>query len=148
MNKKAIIAIVILVIVVAGATLWMLRKDPVVTETSTNNTPTTSDSNANSSSPTDTVTPTGSEAVITYSDSGYSPSSVTVKAGDKVIIKNTSSRSMQFDSDPHPAHTTNPELNVGAVSPGQEMSFVVDTKGTFGYHNHLNASQKGTIIVQ
>lgn len=148
MNKKAIIAIVILVIVVAGATLWMLRKDPVATETSTNNTPTTSDSNANSSSPTDTATPTGSEAVITYSDSGYSPSSVTVKAGDKVIIKNTSSRSMQFDSDPHPAHTTNPELNVGAVSPGQEMSFVVDTKGTFGYHNHLNASQKGTIIVQ
>lgn len=148
MNKKAIIAIVILVIVVAGATLWMLRKDPVATESSTNNTPTTSDSNANSSSPTDTVTPTGSEAVITYSDSGYSPSSVTVKAGDKVIIKNTSSRSMQFDSDPHPAHTTNPELNVGAVSPGQEMSFVVDTKGTFGYHNHLNASQKGTIIVQ
>lgn len=148
MNKKAIIAIVILVIVVAGATLWMLRKDPVATESSTNNTPTTSDSNANSSSPTDTATPTGSEAVITYSDSGYSPSSVTVKAGDKVIIKNTSSRSMQFDSDPHPAHTTNPELNVGAVSPGQEMSFVVDTKGTFGYHNHLNASQKGTIIVQ
>lgn len=148
MNKKAIIAIVILVIVVAGATLWMLRKDPVVTETSTNNTPTTSDSNANSNSPADTTTPTGSEAVITYSDSGYAPSSVTVKAGDKVIIKNTSSRSMQFDSDPHPAHTTNPELNVGAVSPGQEMSFVVDTKGTFGYHNHLNASQKGTIIVQ
>lgn len=145
MNKKAIIAVVILVIVVAGATLWMLRKDPATTDTSTNNTPSTSDSNANSSSST---TPSGSEAVITYSDSGYSPSSVTVKAGDKVIIKNASSRSMQFDSDPHPVHTANPELNVGSVPPGQEMSFVVDTKGTFGYHNHLNASQKGTIIVE
>lgn len=55
---------------------------------------------------------------------------------------------MQFDSDPHPAHTTNPELNVGSVPPGEQMSFVVDTKGTFGYHNHLNPAQKGTIVVE
>lgn len=148
MNKKAVIALGILVIVIAGAALWMLRKDPSATD-STNTTPTNSSNDSSqSSTPNDAVTPTGSEAVITYADSGYSPSSITVKAGDKVIIKNTSSRSMQFDSDPHPAHTINPELNVGAVPAGQEMSFVVDTKGTFGYHNHLNASQKGTIIVE
>lgn len=144
MNKKAIIAFVILVAVVAGAALWMLRKDPSSTNTTTQ---TDSSTGTSQSSPTD-GTPTGAETVITYSDNGYSPSSVTVKAGDKVVIKNTSSRSMQFDSDPHPAHTTNPELNVGSVPPGQEMSFVVDTKGTFGYHNHLNASQKGTIVVE
>jgi plastocyanin len=148
MNKKAIIAVGILVIVVAGGVLWMFRKDPSATE-SINTTPTNGSSDTSqSSTPNDAVTPTGSETVITYSDSGYSPSSVTVKAGDKVIIKNTSSRSMQFDSDPHPAHTINPELNVGSVPAGQEMSFVVDTKGTFGYHNHLNASQKGTIVVE
>ncbi|HKX23939.1 MAG TPA: cupredoxin domain-containing protein [Candidatus Saccharimonadales bacterium] len=146
MNKKAIIALGILVIVIAGAALWMLRKDPSATD-STNTTPTSSDS-SQSSTPNDAVTPTGSETTITYSDGGYSPSSITVKAGDKVIIKNASSHSMQFDSDPHPAHTINPELNVGAVPAGQEMNFIVDTKGTFGYHNHLNPSQKGTIIVE
>jgi len=142
MNKKAIIALVILVIVVAGAALWMMRKEP---STNTNN---TSTDTSNSTPSTSDATPTATQATITYSDSGYSPSSITVKNGDTVIIKNTSSRSMQFDSDPHPAHTINPELNVGSVPPGEQMSFVVDTKGTFGYHNHLNASQKGTIIVE
>lgn len=146
MNKKAIIALVILVIVIAGAAMWMMRKEPAATDTA-NTTPTNSTTDT-LQSPTDTTAPAATEAVITYSDSGYSPSSITVKTGDKVIIKNTSSRSMQFDSDPHPAHTINPELNVGSVPPGQEMSFVVDTKGTFGYHNHLNASQKGTIVVE
>lgn len=148
MNKKVIIALVILVIVVAGATFWMLRNPTTDgnSVTPTNTTPnSTSDESSNADSGTTT---TGMEATITYSDSGYSPSSITVKAGDKVIIKNISSRNMQFDSDPHPAHTTNPELNIGTVPPGQEMSFIVDTKGTFGYHNHLNASQKGTIIVE
>jgi plastocyanin len=142
-NKKAIIAIIILVIVIAGAVLWMLRKEPVDNSSSSSSSDT-----SNSSSPTSDATSTAAKATITYSDSGYSPSTITVKTGDTVIIKNASSRSMQFDSDPHPVHTTNPELNVGSVPVGQEMSFVVDTKGTFGYHNHLNASQKGTIVVE
>lgn len=148
MNKKALIAIGILVLVIGGAVFWMLRQDTSTQQTSespTANTATTEPANNTTDIAT---TPTAGETVITYSNGGYSPSSVTVKSGDTVVIKNTSTRNMQFDSDPHPAHTINPELNVDEVAPGQSQSFVVDTTGTFGYHNHLNSSQKGTIIVE
>ncbi len=115
MNKKTILALVILVIVIAGATLWMLR-NPATDGNNVAPTPTTPNSTSDESSVADSgTTTTGMEATITYSDSGYSPSSITVNTGDKVIIKNTSSRSMQFDSDPHPAHTINPELDVGVL---------------------------------
>ena len=87
-------------------------------------------------------------ATITYSDDGFSPSKVTVKSGDTIAIKNASAHDMQFDSDPHPVHTTNPELNLDTVSPGKTMIFTAHTKGTFGYHNHLNPSDTGTIVVQ
>jgi len=145
MNKKALIALVVLVIVIAGAAFWLMRKDPNATESTNTTKPTSSES-----TPTDTTTTPGeaSQKTITYSDSGYSPSTITVKTGDTIVIKNTSSHSMMFDSDPHPVHTINPELNVDTVAPGESRTFVVDTKGTFGYHNHLNASQKGTIIVE
>lgn len=87
-------------------------------------------------------------AVITYSDSGFSPSVVTVKSGSKITIKNVSSSAMQFDSDPHPIHTDDPELNEGVIEPGKSGTITVNVKGTHGYHNHLNPDQTGTIVVQ
>ena len=141
-NKKVLIALGVLVVVVAGGIFWLLRKD---SPTNTNN----SNSNVDSSSSSPgSSTPTSQGATITYSDSGFSPSTVTVQTGGTVVIKNTSSHGLQFDSDPHPVHTNNPELNVGTVPAGQSTTFTPDTKGTFGYHNHLNASQKGTLIVE
>jgi plastocyanin len=101
--------------------------------------------------PSKTTTPDSNKAAaatITYSDSGFSPSKTTVKSGDTVAIKNTSSSDMQFDSDPHPVHTDDEELNAGAVAPGQTVTFTVTTKGTFGFHNHLNPGDTGTIVVQ
>lgn len=87
-------------------------------------------------------------ATITYTDSGFSPQTVTVKAGDKILIKNGSSAPMEFDSDPHPIHTDDPELNEGVIEPGASATITVNVKGTHGYHNHLDPSQTGTIIVE
>ena len=87
-------------------------------------------------------------ATITYSDSGFSPSPVTVKSGDTVAIKNASSQDLQFDSNPHPAHTDDEELNVGTVASGQTVTFKVTKTGTYGFHNHFNPGDTGTIVVQ
>jgi plastocyanin len=135
MSKRNIIIAVVVLVVIAGAVVVWLGRD---TTTTTN-----SKSSDSSSTPS-----TGQETVITYSDSSFSPNKVTVHSGDKVTIKNTSSHGMQFDSDPHPVHTNNPELNVGEVDGGEQMSFTVDKKGTYGYHNHLNPAQTGTIVVE
>lgn len=134
MNKKVLWIIVAIVIVVGGAIgVYALMQQ-------------------NAGAPSNTTTKSGSDktaaATIIYSDSGFSPSKTTVKSSDTVAIKNTSSSDMQFDSDPHPIHTDDKELNAGAVAPGQTITFTVTTKGTFGYHNHLNPGDTGTIVVQ
>ncbi len=101
------------------------------------------------SSPTPTASPEATSATaITYSNDGFSPSTLTVKAGTTVTIKNNSSRLLQLDSNPHPDHTDNPELNVGTVSPGKSTTFVVTKTGSHGYHNHLNTGDTGTLIVE
>lgn len=55
---------------------------------------------------------------------------------------------MQFASDPHPQHTDDPEMNIGAISAGQSGSFFANKKGTWGFHDHLNPSMTGKITIQ
>lgn len=153
--KAGLIAVIVAVVVIAGGAFLVMKKDDKKSTTTTPTTQTTSqtpasnanNSNTSSSTQSSSNTP-ATETVITYSDNGFSPSSITVKSGSKVTIKNTSSHSMQFDSDPHPVHTDDADLNVGVVGSGQSMTFTPNKKGTFGYHNHLNPSDTGIIIVE
>jgi plastocyanin len=142
---KAIIAIIAVVIIGAGGYL-VLHKDSDKSS---------KDSGTQTNQSADTSTQTGADnsanqkvaATITYSNNGFSPATVTVESGDTIAIKNTASRSVQFDSDPHPDHTDDEELNVGIVAPGETATFKVTQTGNHGYHNHLNSSDTGTIIV-
>lgn len=130
--KKVVIIIVIAILAIAAGA-FMLTRD---TE------------NNNAAETATTVTTDSSGAVITYTDSGFSPSSSTVSSGTTITIKNDSTKSLQFASSDHPTHTKNPELNGATIEPGQTQTITVTKKGTNGYHNHLNASDTGTIIVQ
>lgn len=146
--QKAIIAIVAVIIIGGGGYLIFHKnsdKDSKKSDSQTSQSPATASDNSPQAS---TNTNNQAAATITYSDSGFSPASLTVKTGDTVAIKNTSSRSVQFDSDPHPDHTDDEELNVGIVSPGQTATFKVEKTGSHGYHNHLNPGDTGTIVVQ
>jgi plastocyanin len=146
--KTAAIVIVILAIIGGGAVAISKHSNNNTAGQSATSQTQSSTSSQSQSSSTTVTTGQNSAATITYSDSGFSPGNVTVKVASTVTIKNTSSGPLQFDSDPHPAHTDDPELNVGIVEPGQSMTFTVNVKGTHGYHNHLDASQKGTIIAE
>ncbi len=133
MNKKIALIVGILVVIVIGVGVYIAMQK-----------------NTSSPSSTSSTTPSSSQnvaATITYSDSGFSPASVTVKAGDTVAIKNTSSQALQMDSNPHPAHTDDTDLNVGSVPAGQTVTFTVSKKGTFGYHNHFNPSDTASITI-
>ena len=85
---------------------------------------------------------------ITFDGNSFSPAKLTVTSGTTITIKNASSEDMQFDSDPHPIHTGDADLNVGAVAAGESMTFTVKKTGTFGYHDHLDPSITGTIVVE
>lgn len=86
--------------------------------------------------------------VILYSESGFLPSSIKVKVGQKVAFKNNSKVAVQVNSAPHPTHTLYPELNIGSIAPGETQLTTFNKAGTYKYHNHLNASQNGTIVVE
>lgn len=88
------------------------------------------------------------EVVIIYSEGGFSPASVNVKFGQKVTFKNTSSSKVEVNSAPHPTHTLYPELNINGIAAGASGSTTFSKAGTYKYHNHLNAGQNGTIVVE
>jgi len=151
MDKRIIIGIVVAAAIVGAGIFAVSMNSSNNTSSASNPTPTptvTTTPTPTVSSASPTPTPTKTSATITYTNDGFSPATITVVSGTAVTIKNNSSSGLQFDSDPHPAHTDDPELNVGVVQPGKSMTFTPTTKGTWGYHNHLNSSDTGTIIVQ
>jgi plastocyanin len=99
-----------------------------------------------------TPTPNGfiksSEQIISLSSKGFSPPTLIVNVGTKVGWINNSGVDGDIESDPHPTHTSYPPINFGVFSSGSLVEIVFDKPGTYHYHNHLNPSQKGTVIVQ
>lgn len=85
---------------------------------------------------------------ITYTSSGFKPNTITVKSGDKIKIINESGNPLEFSSDPHPSHTINSELNAGDTGEGQSTTITVTKSGKWGFHNHYNASHRGSITVE
>jgi len=86
---------------------------------------------------------------VDYDGSSFSPASLNIKAGDVVIFKNKSQDPVWIASDPHPVHTDYPGFDSKkAIAPGGSYQFKFANAGTWGYHNHLNSSQHGTVIVK
>ena len=136
-KKVSIIAGVVAILVIIAVVVAMSMTN------NTSNSSTMTPPADTSDSSTDTTA-----ATITYVDGTFSPATITIKQGDKVAVKNNSSSELHFDSNPHPVHTDNTELNVDDVGSGQTKTFTVTKKGTFGYHNHVAPSEKGTIVVE
>lgn len=85
---------------------------------------------------------------VTLTQSGFSPQTVTISAGDQVTWTNQSGQTATVNSDPHPTHGNYPPLNLGQFADGNSLSLVFPTSGTYGFHNHLNPNQTGTVIVK
>jgi uncharacterized membrane protein YdfJ with MMPL/SSD domain len=142
---KVIVAIVVVAVVGAGAALVFGKKD----ENKNSSSQTSGTSQTTGQSQSEQNTDEGSVAsTITYNGSSFSVSASSVDSGSKVKIVNDSSEDLDFNSDPHPVHTDNPELNAGDIAPGDSTAITLTTKGTWGFHNHLNSSQHGEITVQ
>ena len=133
--KKTIFAIIIIAIVIIGGYSLINNKPEQV----------------------ETATQVAEEKVITYTDAGYSPSSLQVKQGETVIFKNESSKSMWPASAMHPSHNEYPTAGgcLGSafdackgVQPGDSWPFQFDIAGNWKYHDHLNPKNFGAIIVQ
>jgi hypothetical protein len=90
---------------------------------------------------------------MTISSSGaYTPSTLSIPAGARVLVTNNHSTSHFFASDPHPEHDDCPEINqVGVLAPGEsrETGNLVTVR-TCGVHDHTdpnNLKLRAQIII-
>lgn len=110
-----------------------------------------------------TATGPTEQATIVYGDKGFSPANIEVSENTRVVFQNNSTKDFWPASNNHPSHTLYPGSGIsecgkvtdgsnfdacGPVKPGVLWSFVFKEKGTWGYHDHLNPSQAGTIVVK
>lgn len=86
---------------------------------------------------------------VTVDSSGFSPATLTIKAGTRVQWDNNSGGEISINSDEHPTHSLYPELNdLNIVTNDSNVSLVFDKPGTYTYHDHYNPSRTGTVVVE
>lgn len=151
MDKKILIAaaVVILVLGFFVATGKNNTSEKPASTTSQKKQPPTntpSASTAASQSPSEAMK--NEEQTVTLTSDGFSPQTLTVTVGTKVTWVNKSGEEGNVSSDPHPIHTSYPPLNLHGFASGASVNLVFDKAGTYGYHNHLNPSQTGTVVVK
>lgn len=103
--------------------------------------------------------------VVTLTDSGYSPASVTIARGETIRFINNSSRSMWVGANEHPTHTEYDGTSTrehcangmntrtsfdqcSSVAKGEFWDYTFQKTGNFRYHNHMGASNTATVVVQ
>ncbi len=100
---------------------------------------------------------TGGEKNIEITGSGFSPSTMTVDAGNTVTFINKDSKPHWPASAVHPSHGAYPEPGgcIGSrfdackgLNNGEVWKFTFNQKGTWKYHDHLNPGLTGTVVVK
>ena len=169
MNTNTIISIVVVLalLIVGGLFLFSNNNDEGINETpstatgmpiiggnDTAETQINEETNSNSQSTPPAQTPT-----VTYTDTGFNPKSVTITKGQSVTFINQSGGEMWVASAMHPSHTEYAGMTRQEHCPdtagtafdqcgaGSSYTFSFEKSGSWNYHNHLRASDFGTVIV-
>lgn len=145
MNKSLLIGVVILVVAGVFVLLNNQGSKKINTPSSTSVATTPPQSASPSVSPSPSAM---EEKKITVTKNGFAPQTLKIKAGTKVTFVNNSGSAISVNSNPHPTHTLFPFLNIGVINDGASASVTFDKTGTYTYHNHLNPSQTGEVVVE
>lgn len=79
---------------------------------------------------------------------GFVPVRMEIEAGHTVVFVNASDGDFWPASNIHPTHKILPDFDpLGPVAPGQAWGFMFDEAGQWRYHDHLNPSEGGVVIV-
>ncbi len=178
MSTKTIVGIVVIVLTVTGALIFLQPKPAIAPVTQQTTASTSAEASAavsgtvpaatGSTASVPTATPGGAMVApltVTYTDKGFSPANLNVAVGQEVRFVNNSSHGMWVAVGDHPTHTTydgtsksehcvnNAPTNgvfdeCAVASSGQTWAFTFQKAGTFTFHNHVNASDTGTVTIK
>lgn len=157
MKSKFFIFVIIIIIIVG---IYFVAKKPSVQAPTTQEQAQTQSQSANSENSSassqeviDSAQSSSAEkiskAVINYTDKGFSPSPLQIKVGQTVQFVNKSASGMWVASGQHPTHTDYPGFDAKKAAPnGGIYEFTFTKVGAWKYHNHLNPTKSGLIIVK
>ena len=145
----SIVIIAVIVLIILGISLFSKKN----TQDETNNQEVLQNN---------TETPKLIEHIVEITLEGFVPRTLEIKQGEKVTWINRLATEGQPASDSHPTHTNYPGSSVimcntaeekntfdacRGLKKGESYSFVFNKVGSWGYHNHLQPSKDGRIIV-
>lgn len=85
---------------------------------------------------------------VEIKDGRFFPSELKIKKGDTVVWTNRDSRSAWPASAIHPTHQAYPGFDaLRGLNTGETYSFTFDKVGSWKYHDHLNPSVTGAVVV-
>jgi|GEM_PF-236200 len=178
MQNSTLVIVILIALGVLGVGWFLFMNDPITPATVDQNVtieqPTTNNENNSNSTTTGTGAGVGVDvnvgagagvstapmiATVTYSASGYSPSSVTVKKGGTVTFVDQGTGKMWTASASHPTHTVYAgttlaehcgdatDTSFDQCKNSSQYSFSFDKTGTWRYHNHSQSSHYGSVTV-
>ena len=163
---KTILSIVAIAVIVLGGWWLLSQKDAAQTEVENQEntaTPNQQEENNNNEIGVDVNISVPKTHEVVYTDSGYSPATLTIKTGDMVRFENNSSRPTWPASAMHPTHTAysgstlqehcpdneNDDFDACKnIEPGQSWDFTFKKTGEWAYHDHSNVGFFGKVIVE
>jgi plastocyanin len=93
--------------------------------------------------------PAGDAVTITMDDAGYSPQTVTVPAGTTVTFVNNGQTPRWPASDNHPVHEILPDFDAGrGLMTGETYSYTFTEPGRWPFHDHLQPTLAGAVVVE
>jgi len=87
-------------------------------------------------------------AEVRITASGFEPSTLVVEQGTKITWVNTDSRPHQVMANPYPKGSDLPNLKSEILNNAQTYSYFADRAGSFNYHDQINPTVNGTIVIQ
>jgi plastocyanin len=161
MKRKNIIGIIIIILLIISVYFLIPSSD---------NSSSLNSSTGNSQTPPQIPTPGNSQTppslttsnIIEMSTSGFIPSTLTIQSGEKVIFKAIDTSNRWPASAMHPTHKVYPNSDIQkcgtseeliifdsckGISEGQTYEFTFNEIGTWNFHDHLQPSKFGKIIV-
>ena len=151
MKKSAIVIIAVLVIVIG---IFFFQNQQKASE-STNLQEPLSLNLPKGSSP--------SQQTVEITSNGFSPETITIKQGERITWLNKKTGAGWPASAVHPSHKSYPNSDIAkcgtdeeneifdacrGLAQGESYSFTFNEVGSWSYHDHLNPSSRGTVVVQ
>ena len=150
-----VIGVIVLVLLGGGYFLMKGYSSPSQPTDNTNNIAPTevskqlAPSQTTSTETTATSNQNSKKVMVEYTDKGFVPKTITVKAGTTVTWVNKDNDPVWVASAPHPAHTDLPGFDaLKGYKTGESYSYTFTKAGNWKYHNHLEASNYGAVVVE